>query len=290
MYPDGFEYERASSVEEAVELLSEHTDADTELLAGGHSLLPTMKSGLASPEVLIDIGRVDELRGVDVDGDTVTIGAMTPYSEIAESAPLREGCPVVAEAAAAIGDVQVRNMGTVGGNLAHADPASDMPASVLAADATVNLAGPDGSRSVAAEEFFQGMFETAVGEDEILTSIDVPTGGGNEASTYVKRPSPSSGYAIVGVGAAVRTDGGEVDTVRVAVTGATDHAVRLGPVEEALTGADLSAESVADAAGRATDDLAGATLMHDSRVSSEFRAQLLEQYTRRALDDVAELA
>jgi carbon-monoxide dehydrogenase medium subunit len=290
MYPDGFEYERASSVDEALDLLAEHSDADTELLAGGHSLLPTMKSGLASPEVLVDIGRIDELRDVEVDSDTATIGALTPYSEIEDSTPLRAECPVVAEAAAAIGDVQVRNMGTVGGNLAHADPASDMPASVLAADATVNLAGPDGSRSVAAEDFFRGVYETAVGEEEILTNIEVSTGDGNEASTYVKRPSPSSGYAMVGVGAAVRTDGHEVGTARVAVTGATDHAVRLGPVEEALTGAELSTEAIADAAQRATDDLAGASLMDDPRASSEFRAQLLEQYTQRALDSVAELA
>ena len=290
MYPDGFTYERATTVDEALDLIAEHTDAETELLAGGHSLLPTMKTGLASPEVVIDIGRIEDLRGIETDGDTTTIGALTPYAAIEEADSLREDCPVIAEAAAEVGDVQVRNMGTIGGNIAHADPASDMPAGVLAADATLHLSGKDGTRTVAADDFFRGMFETDLGEGELLTGIEIPTDGRNSTSAYVKRPSPSSGYAMVGVAAAVRTNDESVESARVAATGATDHAVRLGAVEDSLVGEAPSDDAMIAAAERATADLDGATLMDDPQASSEFRAQLLEQYTQRALHRVANLA
>jgi carbon-monoxide dehydrogenase medium subunit len=289
MFPDGFTYERAGSVDEALDLLAEHADADTELLAGGHSLLPTMKTRLASPDVVVDIGRIDELRGVETDRDanTTTIGALTTYATVESADSLLDGCPAVAEAAGEIGDRQVRNAGTVGGNLAHADPAADLPASVLAADATLHVAGPDGSRAVPAGEFFRGTFQTDLDDGELLTRVEIPTDGANTTSTYVKRPHPGSGYATVGVAAAVRTDGEGVASARVAVTGATDHAVRLGAVEEALVGEPLSEDAVDAAAARATDDLDGATLLDDASASSEFRARLLEEYTGRALRRVA---
>ncbi|WP_152040209.1 FAD binding domain-containing protein [Salinigranum salinum] len=288
MFPDGFIYRRAESVDDAIDLLAEHSAAETVLLAGGHSLLPTMKTGLASPDVVVDISRLDDARGIDTTDGTIEIGALTSYAAIEGSAELRRDCPVVAEAAAEVGDVQVRNAGTIGGNLAHADPASDMTASVLAADATITVRGPDGSRSIAAEEFFQGIFETDLAEGELLTGIEVPTDAANTTSAYVKRPSPSSGYPIVGVAAAVETADDTVENARLAVTGATDHAVRLGAVEEALTGETLSSDTIATAAEHATDDLGSATLMDNDRASSEFRAQLLEQYTERALGQVSE--
>lgn len=289
MYPDGFTYERPTTVEEALSLITEHADVETEFLAGGHSLLPTMKTGLASPEVIIDIGRIKNLRGVETEGDTITIGALTPYTAIEEADSLHESCPVVPEAAAEIGDVQVRNMGTIGGNIAHADPASDMPASILAADATLHLVGKDGVRLVAADDFFKGMFETDLGEEELLTKIEVPTNDGNPASAYVKRPSPASGYAMVGVAAAVRMEGESVVSVRVAATGATDHAVRLDAVEKHLTNETLTRDAIIAASERATNDLDGATLMDNVQGSSKFRAQLLEQYTQRALHRVTDL-
>lgn len=290
MFPDGFTYERAGTVDEALDLLAEHADAETELLAGGHSLLPTLKNRLASPDVVVDIGRIDALRGIETDGDgeTATIGALTPYATLEADDALLADCPVVPEAAGEVGDVQVRNAGTLGGNLAHADPAADMPASVLAADATIHVRGHEGSRTIGIDDFFEGIFTTALDEGELLTGIEVPLGDGNARSAYVKKRSPSSGYAVVGVAAAVATADGTVESARVATTGATDHAVRLRAVEDALAGESLSEEAIAAAAERATDDLDGATLMDDDRASAEFRAQLLEQYTERALDRIAD--
>ena len=290
MYPNEFQYERAGTVEEAIDLLTEYAGSDIELLAGGHSLLPTMKSGLASPSVLIDIGRIDDLRGIECDSDTTTIGALTPYIDIEESDNLLDDCPVVAEAASKVGDVQVRNLGTIGGNVSHADPSSDMPASILAADATLHVRGRNGQREIPAVDFFQGMFATDLDEDEILTGVEVPNYGENTASAYVKYPSPSSGYAIVGVAALLRIDGDSVRSVRVAITGATDYAVRLTAVEDTLAGRPLSPGTMAAAAERATDDLGGARLMNDNQASSEFRGQLLEQFTERALAKAAERA
>ena len=290
MYPAGFQYERAGTVEEAVDFLIEYAGSETELLAGGHSLLPTMKSGLASPSVLIDIGRIDGLRGIERDDDTTTIGALTSYADIEEANDLWDDCPVVAEAASEIGDVQVRNMGTIGGNIAHADPGSDMPASILAADATLHIYGQDGQREIPAEDFFQEMFTTDLGEAEILTGVEVPNCDANTTSAYVKRSSPSSGFALVGVATLLQTDGDSIQSARVATTGATDYAVRLAPVEDALTGATLSPETLTAAAERATEDLGGATLMSDNQASSKFRGQLLIQYTNRALTQAAKQA
>lgn len=288
MFPGKFDYERPETVGEATAFLARHEDDDTELLAGGHSLIPTMKTGLASVDVVVDISRIDALRGIESDGDTHTVGALTPYATIESATRLREDCPVVTDAAAEIGDVQVRNMGTIGGNVAHADPTSDMPASVLATDAVVHVCGPDGDRSVAAADFFEGMFSTALDEDELLTRIEIPADGGNRASAYVKRPNPASGYAIVGVGAAVELDDDVVASARVATTGSTDHAVRLTAVEEALVGDPLTTDSMVAAAEQATDDLGDATMMDDDYASSEFRAGLLEGYTERALQRAAE--
>lgn len=290
MFPDGFQYERADTVDEAVELLAEHADSETELLAGGHSLLPVMKTRLASPDVVIDIGRIEALHGIERDGETIDIGALTPYAEIETAESLRNGAAAIAEAASEIGDVQVRNMGTIGGNLAHADPASDMPAGVLAANATIHVQGRDGERAVAAEDFFQGVFATDLGEDEILTRIEILADDDSVTAAYVKRPNPASGYAVVGVAAAVRTTDGAVESARVATTGATDHAVRLPAVERSLVDEPLSESVIESAAEAATDELNGATLMDDDYASDEFRGQLLKQYTRRALTNVSERA
>lgn len=282
MYPDEFDYYEAESVEEALDLLDEHSGEDTELLAGGHSLLPAMKTGLSSPDVLIDISGIEKMHGIEVDGDTLSIGAMTRYSDVADSDAVAEHAPALADAVRQVGDVQVRNRGTLGGNLAHADPAADLPAAALASDATLVAEGPDGERSISADEFFFGMFATDLGPDELLTRVEIPSADG-AVGVYAKKPSPSSGYAMVGVAALLDTDGDTVNAARVGANGVMDHGVRLTPVEDALTGGSLDADSIEAAAGHAGDDLDVAMMMDDLQASNEFRAQLLEVYTERAL-------
>lgn len=288
MYPAPFEYYEAGSVDEALDLLAEHGDREVELLAGGHSLLPTMKSGLASPDVLVDIGGIDDLRGVSRNGDAISVGALTPYADVAGDESVHERSTAFAEATAAIGDIQVRNRGTVGGNVAHADPASDLPAAVVASDATIHVQGGNGSREIAADDFFEGMYATAVGEDEILTRVDVPTYDDGDVGAYVKKPSPSSGYAMVGVAAVFQTDGREIDSARVAANGAMDHATRLSGVEDALEGTMVA--DAPDAASHATEGVEDWQFMDDLQASAEYRAQLLEVYTRKALQAAADRA
>jgi carbon-monoxide dehydrogenase medium subunit len=290
MYPDEFDYYRADSVAEAIDLLNEHVSAETELLSGGHSLLPTMKSGLASPDVVIDIGHIDALSGIDDEGDRVSIGANTTYAEVDDSEAVWTAAPALAEAAHNVGDVQVRNRGTMGGNLAHADPASDLPGAALASDATIVVEGADGEREVDADDFFMGMYMTDVQPGEILTRVEVPKMG-EGAGAYAKKPSPSSGYALVGVAATLHTQGGRIDAASVGANGAMDHGVRLGPVEDALAGASLDdSDAIEAAAARAAEDLDETMMMEDLQASSEFRAQLLEVYTERALTAAADRA
>ena len=282
MYPDEFDYYGADSVGEALDLLDEYSGAETELLAGGHSLLPAMKTGLSSPDVLIDISGIDAMHGIETDGDTLSIGPMTRYSDLVESDAVAEHAPALADAVQQVGDVQVRNRGTIGGNLAHADPAADLPGAALASDATLMVEGADGERSIPADDFFFGMYTTDVGSDELLTRVEVPSADGG-VGAYAKKPSPSSGYAMVGVAALLDTDDGTVESVRVGANGVMDHGVRLGPVEDALAGGSLDADAIATAAGRAGDDLDEDMMMNDLQASNEFRAQLLEVYTERAL-------
>jgi carbon-monoxide dehydrogenase medium subunit len=288
MYPDAFDYYTASSVDEALDLLAEHGGAETELLAGGHSLLPAMKTGLSSPDVLIDLGEVDELVGVSGDGETVSIGAMTSYADLLE-ADVGDHAPAFVDAVAQVGDRQVRNRGTVGGNLAHADPASDLPGAALAVDATLVAQGPDGEREIEVDDFFWGMYATDLAEDELLTRIEVPAAT-EAVGAYAKKASPSSGYAMVGVAAQLELDGGEVASAGIGANGAMDHGVRLSGVEDELAGASLDEATIEAAAQRATEDLDTAMMMEDLQASAEFRAQLLEVYTQRALEAVADEA
>lgn len=289
MYPDEFDLYRARSVSEALDLLTEHSEAETELLAGGHSLLPTMKSGLASPEVLVDISEVDAMHGIEADGDAVAIGAMTTYATIGNDDTVAEATPVLAETAMAVGDRQVRNRGTIGGNIAHADPASDLPGAVIAADAEIVVEGPDDERHVPADDFFLGMYATDVADDELVTRVEAPANPG-AVGAYAKRPSPSSGYAIVGVAAQLQLDGGTVTAASVGANGVMDHGVRLKSVEDALEGNSLDEETIATAAGTAMTDLDEGTIMEDPQASAAFRTQLLEVYTERALATVADQA
>ena len=284
MYPDEFDYYEAATVSEAIDLLEEHAMAETELLAGGHSLLPAMKTGLSSPEVLIDIGGIEELHGVSVEDGTLVIGAMTTYSDLLDVEAAAEHAPAFTAAVEQVGDRQVRNRGTVGGNLAHADPASDLPGAAMASDVTLVTQGPDGERSVPAEEFFFGMYATDLGPSELVTRVEIPSAAG-AVGTYAKKPSPSSGYAMVGVAALVEVDGGDVASARIGASGVMDHGVRLEAVEDALVGEPLDEDTIEAAAGHATDDLDTAMMMVDLQASAEFRGRLLEVYTERALEE-----
>ena len=276
MYPAKFDYYRASSVAEAVSLLQEHDDA--KVLAGGHSLIPMMKLRLAQPPVLIDLGQLSELRGISRSNDGgVRIGAMTTYAEIANA---DTGLGALTDACAIIGDRQVRNRGTIGGNLAHNDPAGDLPAVALALGAQMEAVGADGTRTISADDFIVDLLETDLKEDEVLTSISFPASG---SSAYAKFENPASGYAICGVAAMVElADDGTVSNCTVAVNGASDYAQRLSEVEDALTGQAATSENIAAAAAGAGE---GLEFLSDIHADEAYRAHLTKVLTRRALEE-----
>ncbi|WP_425145507.1 FAD binding domain-containing protein [Deinococcus sp.] len=271
MYPTPFDYYRASSVHNALELLLAHEGS--KLLSGGHSLVPAMKLRLASPSALIDISQLPELQGIRQDGETLIIGAGVTYAQIIQSELLAQHCPLLPEVAAWVGDPMVRNCGTLGGSLAHADPSADYPASMLALEASFKLVSTSGERVVAAADFFQGLFETAKRDDELLTEIHIPLLHGAKMA-YEKFKHPASHYAIVGV-AVVLTESG----ARIGLTGAGPRATRLSKVEAAL-GTDYSERN----AERATEDAVDAgELLGDRFASAEYRAHLATVYARRAI-------
>ncbi len=279
MYPAPFEYFRAASVEEAVALLHRHEDA--KVLAGGHSLLPIMKLRLAQPTALVDVGHIHILRGISHHDSTIRIGALTTHAAIAASEVLRRECPLLAEAAGKIGDPQVRNRGTIGGNVAHADPASDLPAVLVALDATVRMSGPAGDRSVRAREFFTGLLETALGEHEVLTAIEVPRLQSASGTAYLKFEHPASGYAICGAAAVLLMDRGDVCRQAVlcfnGVTATPHHATAVG---EALRLSTLGDEEI----DRAVDEgLSIDEPLGDVHASGEYRVELAKVFGKRAL-------
>jgi carbon-monoxide dehydrogenase medium subunit len=285
MIPAPFDYYAPNSLAEALTLLQQHGD-DAKILAGGHSLLPAMKLRLASPAVLIDINKVSELRGIKVNG-TVEIGALTTWSAIEQDAALAKACPVMAEAVSLIGDIQVRNRGTIGGSLAHADPAADMPAVVLALDAHIHLEGPNGPRAIAAADFFTDMLSTALEPGEIITSITFNSLGPGEGAAYAKFPHPASRYAIVGAAAYVKMENGQITACRVAITGAGPKAERQPAVEQALIGTDGSADAIAAAAAHAGE---GMDMLGDIHASEEYRRAMCKVYAKRALLKAVERA
>jgi aerobic carbon-monoxide dehydrogenase medium subunit len=282
MYPSAFSYQRATSLRNAVELLAREPDA--KLLAGGHSLLPAMKLRLASPSTLVDLSGVSELRGIVREGDTIAIGALTTHREIEFSQELKASCPLLPEAAELIGDPLVRNRGTIGGSVAYADPAADFPASLVALGATFDIEGPKGRRSVAADDFFQGLFTTALQPGEVLATIHVPAMRARTGMAYEKFAHPASRYAIVGVAAVVMTSDGKCDLARLGVTGAGTHAMRLRDLETALVGKRLDEGTLAELCKRviASDDL-----LSDQFASAEYRAHLVGVLARRALGRAA---
>ena len=280
MYTDEFDYYRAGSVPEAVDLLGEHDGA--KLLAGGHGLLTRMKVGEESAPALVDISGLDELTGVERDGDVLRVGALASHAVVADDEAVGAGAQALADACRELGDLQVRNGGTLAGNLAHGDARSDPPAAALALGVSLVVHGTAGERTVSAADLFEGDFETSLGGEDVVTELHVPVDE-NAASAYVRRRNPLSGYATVGVAARLWVDDGTVTKARVAATGAPPHPVRLPGVEAALAGSDAGDDAAERAAERAMDDLSVADLNGDVEASSEFRAHLLELFTERAV-------
>ena len=276
MWPNKFDYVRAGSVDEA---LGSITD-EGKFLAGGHSLLPVMKLRLAAPEQLVDIGGIAALKGISANGG-LSIGAGTTHAEISDSADVQSMCGALASACGQVGDQAVRNFGTLGGNIAHADPASDPPTVLVAAGATVNMQGADGSRSVGAEEFFVDLFETALDDGELITSVSLPDMSDHQ-SAYAKFPHPASRYAIVGVCVALKMNGGVCDHAHVAVGGATVKAVRCGGAEAALAGTSLDDAALNAAAEAVKADIAD-WLAGDIVYPENYRQQMAGVYLKRAV-------
>jgi aerobic carbon-monoxide dehydrogenase medium subunit len=273
----GFEYSRATSLDDALAKLAA-TNGEGKFIAGGHSLVPLMKLRLSEPKTLIDIARIPGLSGISEKGGTIEIGAGTVHHEVASSTVLQLACPMLAETAAAIGDPQVRNRGTLGGSLAHADPSADYPAAMLALDADVHVKGPQGSRVVKAHDFFRGLFTVDLAADELIVSVQFsPVTCGAYAKLYQR----ASHFAIVGVAAALDVKNGTIQSARIGVTGASAHATRLTDVETRLAGKPLSMETIRDASR-----LAGANLEDvnsDIHASEEYRRAMVPVFTERAL-------
>lgn len=284
MYAAPFDYYRAGSVADAHQLLVDHPGA--KILAGGHSLLPLLKLRLAAPPAVIDIGRIRELRGISREGDAIRIGALTTHAELAASRDVRETAAALADAAALVGDPAVRNRGTIGGNVAHADPASDLPTVLVALDARMVAAGPAGERTIPAAEFFTGIMSTALAEHEILVSIHLPLSGRGQASAYEKFPHPASRYAVVGAAAWIAVSAGTCSAARVAVGGLLPCARRAGTVERALTGKALTDDAIRAAAGQIAADL-GSDVSGDIYASAEYRAAMAPVFTTRAIANAA---
>ena len=280
MIPTAFEYERATSLDDALAKLAAAGGAG-KLIAGGHSLVPLMKLRLSEPTVLIDIAHIPDFAGVREAGGRIEIGAGTTHHDVATSTLLRDRCPVLAEAAATIGDQQVRNRGTLGGSLAHADPAADYPAVMLALDAEFHLKGPGGWRVVKAADFFQGMLTVDLAADEILARVAFAP---LRTAAYAKLHQRASRFAIVGVAAALDVRDGVVASARVGLTGAASSPSRLESVESALAGQPVSAGAVAAAAAVAGDGIED--LNDDIHASADYRRAMIRVFTRRALDRV----
>ena len=279
MIPASFEYKRANTIDEALSLLAQNEDA--KILAGGHSLIPAMKLRLTQPPLLVDISRIKDLSYIrEADGE-IRIGAATTHYQIESSELLKSLCPLLPACASHIGDVQVRNKGTIGGSLAHADPAGDWPAAVLALNAQLVVASRNGERTIPADEFFVDLLTTALEPGEILREIRVAKAVGRAAHAYTKMPHPASGFAVVGVAANLSLNaGGSCDRASIGITGVSSKAYRATAVESALRGATLDEGAIANAAAHAAD---GIDVNGDVFASADYRRHLAVVYTRRAI-------
>lgn len=277
MYSHEFDYVRAQSVQEAIQLLGE--DAGAKLLAGGHSLIPIMKLRQARPSRLVDIGRLAEMKGITRLNGSLRIGALTTHAMVAASADLPAA---LVDAARVIADLQVRNRGTVGGNVAHADPASDLPTVFTALGAIFHVIGPAGERAIPAGDFFTAMFETALAGNEVLLALEVPAHGKGTGSAYAKMINPASGYAMLGAGAVVTVEDGRCTRASVAVGGLTPKATKAPSVEQALLGQPLDEDAIAAAAQEVAKDLGG-EILGDMHAGEDYRKAMAPVYVKRAL-------
>lgn len=278
MIPAAFDYLAPTSVEDALSALAQHGD-DAKIIAGGQSLLPVLRMRLNAPEMVIDLGRIESLRGIRDDGDAIVVGAMTPHSVVGSDPLVAEHALLISKAVEELADAQVRHRGTFGGALAHADPAGDLGAPALAYGAEFVIAGPGGSRTVAADDFFVDLFETAIGDDEILTEVRIPkhTGWGAHYEKFVRIKHQ---WPIVGVAAAVRLDGGTIAEARIGLTNMGSTPLRARVVEEALAGQPATDDGVRAAAGKAAD---GANPPSDLNGDAAYRRHLATVLTRRAV-------
>jgi carbon-monoxide dehydrogenase medium subunit len=279
MIPSAFEYFAPASLKEALDLLSSHRD-DAKLLAGGQSLVPLMKLRLAKPTHVIDLNGIPDLNYIRADADGVRLGALATHRQIEQSKLITRDCPLLAQAAATIGDVQVRNQGTLGGSLAHADPTADLPAAILALDGEVRASGPSGERWIKAEDFFLGFLTTCLEPNEILTEIKVPASRGSK-SAYLKAAQRSSGFAVVGVAVRLELEqNGVCKEIAIGLTGVGDKAYRARSAEAMLRGKRLEEPLLEQAASKVTD---GIDPLEDINGSKEYRAHLARVYTVRAI-------
>ncbi len=279
MIPMAFDYEVAESVDHAVELLGQHGE-DAKLLAGGHSLIPIMRLRLAAPAVLIDLGKLEELRYVRDGGDHLAIGAMTRHRDLLFNDLVKEHCGIVGWTAGLLGDPSVQHRGTLGGTLAHGDASGDMPSVITALEGELTIQGPDGERTVKAADFFQDYMVTNLGEQEVVTEVRVPKLGQNTGWSYKKFSRRSQDWATVGVAAVVERQNGSIGSARIALTSMGATPIRATAVEQALSGA--SPDAVAEAAQSADE---GTNPSSDDAASAEFRRHLARVWTRRAVEE-----
>jgi carbon-monoxide dehydrogenase medium subunit len=280
MIPAQFNYEAPSTIDEALMLLAQNPD-EAKILAGGHSLIPAMKLRLAQPALLVDIGRIKDLSYIREEGNQILIGAMTTHYELESSTLLKKICPLLPDCASHIGDVQVRNKGTIGGSVAHSDPAGDWPAAIIALNAEMIAVGPGGQRTIKADDFFVDLLTTALVPGEILREIRIAKPAGRFGHSYQKVRHPASGFAVVGVAAALQLGtNGSCQSAAIGITGVASKAYRAGAVENALHGKTLNDQTIAEAASHSTD---GVDLNSDLYASEEYRRHLAQVYTKRAI-------
>jgi carbon-monoxide dehydrogenase medium subunit len=285
MFPASFGYVAARSVDEALELLSKYGE-DAKLLAGGHSLIPAMKLRLATPRCLIDLGPVPGLSGIRIDGDTLAIGALTVHADVLASDLVRKHLPGLADAASVIGDLQVRNRGTIGGSVAHNDPGADFPVILTALNASFTLMSSSGRRTIAADDFFIDFFTTALAPNEVLTEIRVPLPISGTGSAYHKMGHPASGYVVVSAGARLdRNSSGQCASARVAIGGLGGGSRRATTAESALQGQPLTAEVIGAAAAKAAE---GSDPDDDSYASADYKRHMATVLARRAIESAVE--
>ena len=279
MIPVAFDYEVAESVDHAIQLLGQHGE-DSKLIAGGHSLIPIMRLRLAAPSVLIDLDRLEDLRYVRDEGDHLAIGALTRHRDVHNNELVQEHCGIVGYTAGLLGDPSVQHRGTIGGTLAHGDPAGDMPAVISALEGTLVIQGPNGERTVPASDFFQDYLFTDLEPDEVVTEVRVPKLDQNTGWSYKKFSRRSQDWAIVGVAAVVEKSNGNIDSARIGLTSMGSTPIRASTVEEALSGA--SPDGIAEAAESAAE---GTAPSGDDAASAEFRKHLARVWTRRAVEE-----